>query len=168
MIKVCVDTPLLYAPQYYPNLLLHWLVLLYLVSSAAVLTGLADLGEVTIVGQDGTGTLGHTKTLKVALHKETDGNLQLAAREGLDAVDVGDVDGLGGETLEEVLHKGAHNHHGTAGEGVFLAHGTAGTVYVVVPAVLILTEVRLTVLASPSTLLGSLVGSSSALAASGS
>ena len=74
--------------------------LLYLVSSAAVLAGLADLSEVTVVGEDGTGALGHTETLKVTLHEETNGNLQLATREGLDAVDVGDVDGLSGEALE--------------------------------------------------------------------
>lgn len=47
--------------------------------------------------------------------KEADSGLDLSAGDGGPSVVVGQTGGLGGDTLEDVIHEGVHDGHGLAG-----------------------------------------------------
>ena len=60
----------------------------------------------------GLGALAHGVLGQLTGEKETDGRLDLAAGDGRPLVVVGKTGGLGGDTLEDVVHEGVHDGHG--------------------------------------------------------
>ena len=70
----------------------------------------------------GLGALAHGVLGQLTGEKETDGRLDLAAGDGRPLVVVGKTGGLGGDTLEDVVHEGVHDGHGLGADSRIGVH----------------------------------------------
>ena len=65
---------------------------------------------------DGLGTLTDGVLSQLTRQQETNGGLDFSACDGGTAVVVGQTRGLGGDSLEDVVHERVHDAHGLAGD----------------------------------------------------
>eukprot|EP01084_Bolivina_argentea_P119306 211552_1 len=87
---------------------------------------------------DGLGALAHGVAGELGGEHEADGGLHLAGAESLLAVDAGQLGGLGGEALEDIVHEGVDDLLGAAAQGHLGVDALEGAAGVDVPGALAL------------------------------
>ena len=86
---------------------------------------LQSIGPNLLVGVvlgDGLGSLGHGVLGQLTGEHQTDGGLDLAGRDGVALVVASQTSTLGGNALEQVVHKGVHDDHGLLGNTSVRVH----------------------------------------------